>query len=104
MRSNKTRVVNRHFEAEDVYVGRGSLFGNPFEIGRDGDRAEVLEKYKDLFYKKIKKDRFRSAVDGLKGKRLGCTCRPRAGFQGKCMCHGQIIAAYLENIKPEEVP
>lgn len=103
MRKSKTRVVNRRLEPEDVYIGRGSLFGNPFEIGKDGDRAEVLLKYKDLFYKKIKKDRFRAAVDNLKGKRLGCVCRPNGGFQGKCLCHGQIIAAYIEKVKPEDI-
>ena len=30
-----------------IYIGRGSAWGNPFVIGRDGDRAEVIEKYKN---------------------------------------------------------
>lgn len=103
MKEKKTRVVNRHFEYEDVYIGRGSLYGNPFEVGKDGSLSEVLQKYKDYFYKKLKKERFRIAVDRLKGKRLGCTCRSKAGFRGQLLCHGQIIVAYLEKIKPEEV-
>jgi hypothetical protein len=29
-----------------VYIGRGSAWGNPYVIGKDGDRAEVIEKYR----------------------------------------------------------
>ncbi len=28
-----------------IYIGRGSKWGNPFVIGKDGTRAEVIEKY-----------------------------------------------------------
>ena len=28
-----------------AYIGRPSLWGNPFVIGKDGTRAEVVEKY-----------------------------------------------------------
>ena len=28
-----------------VYIGRPSVWGNPFVIGKDGTRAEVVEKY-----------------------------------------------------------
>jgi hypothetical protein len=30
-----------------VYVGRPSKWGNPFTIGRDGDRAEVFQRYRE---------------------------------------------------------
>ncbi|SEA87911.1 DUF4326 domain-containing protein [Rubrimonas cliftonensis] len=30
-----------------VYVGRPSKFGNPFVIGRDGDRDTVIRRYRD---------------------------------------------------------
>lgn len=36
----------------DVYCGRGSLFGNPFKIGRDGDRKQVIQKFREYFYKR----------------------------------------------------
>ena len=29
-----------------IYIGRPSLFGNPFRIGADGTRAEVIAKYR----------------------------------------------------------
>ncbi|MHB8407807.1 MAG: DUF4326 domain-containing protein [Acidiferrobacterales bacterium] len=30
----------------DVYVGRPSKWGNPFVVGRDGSRSEVIQKYR----------------------------------------------------------
>ena len=31
----------------DVYIGRPSKWGNPFRIGPDGNREEVIRKYRD---------------------------------------------------------
>lgn len=41
------RVLNKRTDAYDgaVYIGRRSKWGNPFVIGRDGTRAEVIAKY-----------------------------------------------------------
>jgi hypothetical protein len=33
------------FAIEVVYIGRPSKFWNPFKIGVDGDRSEVIIKY-----------------------------------------------------------
>lgn len=41
-----TRVVNiDRNENYDVYIGRGSDWGNPYALGIDGDRDEVIGKY-----------------------------------------------------------
>ena len=32
---------------EGTFIGRPSTWGNPFRIGRDGDRAEVVKKYSE---------------------------------------------------------
>lgn len=40
-----TKVVNLYKEPYDVYIGRGSPWGNPFVIGKDGDRKECIDKY-----------------------------------------------------------
>ena len=88
---HKTMVVNiRTYPRKDyVYIGRGSLLGNVYEIGKDGDRDEVCEKYKRDFYKKLKNERFKRQVLALKGKKLACYCKPKR-------CHGDIIVEYLE--------
>ncbi|MHC4867811.1 MAG: DUF4326 domain-containing protein [Planctomycetota bacterium] len=40
-----TTVVNVRRDECDVYIGRGSIWGNPYRIGRDGGRADVIAKY-----------------------------------------------------------
>ena len=86
-----TRVVNKRTERFDVYIGRPSPFGNPFAIGRDGDRDAVIAKFKTYFYGKLRTDpRFKQHVLALKGKTLGCFCKPEA-------CHGDVIVDYLDS-------
>jgi hypothetical protein len=86
-----TKVVHCKKEKYDVYIGRPSLFGNPFSIGKDGDRKHVIGKFGAYFYKRIMTDKnFYNEVQKLKGKVLGCWCKPKE-------CHGDIIAIYLEN-------
>lgn len=107
-----TKVINiRHnpnWKQEGViYIGRGSMFGNPYKIGEDGDRDEVIEKFNDLFYDEWIRDLDESVdaerILSLRNKILACYCRPKKGFQGKLLCHGQIIAAYLDGIEPEDI-
>jgi len=39
------RGVGKHPAPDRVYVGRPSKWSNPFVIGRDGSRDEVIAKY-----------------------------------------------------------
>ena len=104
-----TKVVNirnrKNWKEEGVvYIGRGSMFGNPYKIGKDSNRDQVIEKYFQYFISNYIHDgAFGAAILELRDKTLGCYCRPKDGFQGKVMCHGQIIAAYLDGVEPEEV-
>jgi hypothetical protein len=85
-----TKIVNIRYSPCDVYIGRGSPFGNAYVLGRDGDRQEVIRLYKIDFYFKIKNDpSFRANVEALRGKKLGCHCHPMP-------CHGDVIVEYLE--------
>ena len=83
-------VVNKNRGGVGVYIGRGSAFGNPFRIGEDGNRKEVIEKYRRWFLKKIGSDpEFRREVWKLEGKSLVCFCSPLA-------CHGDVLKWWLE--------
>ena len=85
-----TKVVNKYREAYDVYIGRPSIFGNPFSVKKYG-REGCIEKYREYFYKRIKEDvKFKEEVLKLKDKVLGCFCKPLA-------CHGDVIKEYLDN-------
>lgn len=45
-----TEVINiREYNGSYIYIGRGSIFGNPFEIGKDGDREYVIKRYRRWF-------------------------------------------------------
>ena len=82
-------VVNKYVDKYDVYIGRPGIFGNPFSVAKYG-REECIRLYKEYFYKRIKEDVvFKNEVLKLRGKVLGCYCKPRA-------CHGDIIVEYLE--------
>jgi hypothetical protein len=82
----KTRVVNKYKESYDIYIGRGSIWGNPFIIGKDGTREEVIQKYES--YIKSRPDLLKQ-LPKLKGKRLGCFCKPKT-------CHGDILVKLLQ--------
>jgi hypothetical protein len=88
-----TRVVHVNKHDYDVYIGRPSTFGNPYVLGKDGTRAEVIIKYRAWLADKLAHDDvFREKVLALKGKRLGCYCVPS-------LCHGHVLAEYVS--RPE---
>ena len=77
-----TTVVHFKKQPYDVYIGRPSKWGNPFEIGKDGDRDEVIQKYRDYV---LSQPELRESLHELVGKVLGCWCHPKH-------CHGDILA------------
>ena len=89
-----TRVVNLRRESYDVYIGRAGrghdgYFGNPFPLGT-APRDVLLAKYRDYFTARVEHDpEYRKSVLALKGKVLGCFCKPQP-------CHGDVIVGWLE--------
>lgn len=84
-----TRVVNLRREKYDVYIGRGSKWGNPFAIGIDGTREEVISKYENHF---LNSPELMNSIHELKGKTLGCYCKPLP-------CHGDVLIKYVEEVE-----
>lgn len=99
----ETTVVNLRKEAYDVYIGRAGkgqdgYFGNPHTMGMvycayckgSHDRTDAIATYKKEFLKRIQTDKeFRRRVLTLRGKRLGCFCKPQD-------CHGDVIKEWLD--------
>lgn len=52
------QIVNVKIEKCEVYVGRGSMWGNHFKIGVDGNRADVIERYKKELWRKMRDPKF----------------------------------------------
>jgi len=98
-----TEVVNIHHEDYDIYIGRAGkgrdgYFGNPYRLIFEQNRGSTLTKYKEYFLKRIEEDsEFKQRVLNLKGLKLGCFCKPRNGFEGQLLCHGQIIAQWVDS-------
>lgn len=84
----KTTVVNINYEEYDVYIGRGSLFGNPFYLKHDTEKERIncIEKYKKYYHVK----KLYNHIHILVGKRLGCYCKPK-------LCHGDFLVQEVEN-------
>lgn len=79
--SPSTKVVHCR-QTYDVYIGRPSKWGNPYRIGPDGDRLTVIRKYEQ--YLRENPDLL-AALHELRGKVLGCWCKPLA-------CHGDVLS------------
>lgn len=93
-------VVNKYKSEYDVYIGRGSRWGNPFShmpetkaSHKVETREEAVSCYKEYLWHQMKEG-FVTHADllSLDGKRLGCFCAPQA-------CHGDVIAAAVKWIK-----
>ena len=81
-----THIVHCKKESYDIYIGRPSKWGNPFQIGTDGTREEVIEKFRNwiLSQSNLVKD-----LHEIKGKTLGCWCKPKS-------CHGDVLVELIE--------
>jgi len=84
--------------ANAVYIGRGSPLGNPFVIGKDGNRDEVCDKYEAYFEQQLKRSgssvekeirRLKALLEEHGMLKLGCFCAPQR-------CHGDTIKKHLE--------
>jgi hypothetical protein len=75
------KATGRH-----VFIGRGSLWGNPFEMGKDGTRTYVIESYALYYFPR--KPSLQAMLAQLAGKVLECYCVPER-------CHGEILIEML---------
>lgn len=91
-------------EPRNIYIGRrgvvfikgtrfppkDSIWANPYKIGRDGTRTEVLKKYRKYIEQKFANGDIPYAeLEKLRGCNLGCWCAPEP-------CHGDILVEILD--------
>lgn len=77
-----------------VYVGRAaprlglpeSPFANPFKIGTDGGRTDVIQKYRTWI---LGRPDLLLRLRELRGRPLACWCAPEA-------CHADILTAFVD--------
>ena len=85
------KVVHCKREEFDVYIGRGSRWGNPYshKVGTlaehvVGSRTEAIRKFEEYL---LSNEELMASLPDLKGKILGCFCKPKS-------CHGDILLRY----------
>ena len=85
LQASEPRVLNkkqlRGSIANTVYIGRPGIWGNPFVIGKDGTRSEVIAKYAAWV---VQRPNLMTRLGELRGKHLVCWCAPES-------CHGDVL-------------
>ncbi len=89
------RVVHFKKDPYDVYIGGGSKWGNPFshKTGtlaqfKVSSRKEAIEKYEEWIKTQ---DYLMENLAELKGKILGCWCKPQS-------CHGDVLKKLVDSL------
>lgn len=81
--------MNLKKEKYDVYIGRGSIWGNPFIMKNysQAERDKVCDEYEKWFWTTD----LPNQLYELKGKVLGCYCSP-------LRCHGDFLAEQVNKL------
>lgn len=89
------KVVHCKKEPFDVYIGRGSVWGNPFSHKKGtaakfivDSREEAIQKFEEYL---VTSPDLLEKVKELEGKILGCWCKPKS-------CHGEVLLKHANQI------
>ena len=87
-------VVHCKIDKYTIYIGRPSVLGNPYVIGKDGSRDEVCDKFEE-YVKNTPK-----VLDAIKNLNdndiLGCWCKQK---NKNVRCHGDSIVKIYNSLK-----
>ncbi len=89
------KVVHFKKDPYDIYIGRGSKWGNPFSH-KDGtmarfkvsSRSEAVDSYREWIKTQ---PNLMNDLPELKDKTLGCWCKPQA-------CHGDVLKELVDSL------
>jgi len=81
----RTTVTHIDKRGWTIPIDRRTIYGNPFVVGKDGSRDEVIERYKTEVLPTLTPVQ----LHALKGQVLACHCYPQA-------CHGDVLAAHVD--------
>jgi hypothetical protein len=78
---------------KERFPKQASEFQNPFKIGKDGTRDEVIDKFRKYIVAKLGSDsNLKDALLKMEGKKLGCWCAPEP-------CHGNVLLELIKHYK-----
>jgi hypothetical protein len=91
MEATMTSVIHmnqrKHFD-DEMYIGRGSPYGNPYKISRGLTRMMVIRLYRENVLPKFNEHQ----IAVLIGKKLVCYCSPLA-------CHGDMLMEAADELE-----
>ena len=106
MSTRPRMVVHCKVDQFDVYIGRPSIWGNPFshKVGtlakfRVATVDEAIARYREWLC--TNPELIERARRELKGKVLGCWCKTRKNPEAPC--HGDVLAEFANASPPEVV-
>lgn len=85
-------VLNKHFHdcRFAVDITRGTPYGNPFVVGKDGTRQECVDWFREYAeWRLTKQPHWLRPLRGV--KKIKCVCAPQP-------CHGDVIAELVERL------
>ncbi len=86
-------VVNKRHGICDMMIDRShNLWGNPFVLGKDGNRRQVIDLYREWV---LGQPKVLEKLPTLSGLRLGCHCKPLA-------CHGDVLVELFKRFVPPD--
>lgn len=77
-----------------VRVDRRTRWGNPYRIGRDGTRAEVIRRYATYV---LTRSDLLADLPHLRGRVLACWCAPAP-------CHAEVLRDLADQATPDTPP
>jgi hypothetical protein len=84
-RSGIVFIHNENSNIKERYPKKSSPFANPFKLNKDGNRKEIIQKYKKYIKKRLDSDNdLQKLLLNMKNKNLGCWCHPEP-------CHGDVL-------------
>lgn len=99
-RIQRKRIKGWKMPRNAVYVGRPTIYGNPFVVGKDGNVSQCLALYLQYLHGIHATARAGDAASGkmmnkilqLHGKNLACWCRPGTP------CHADILINFIKGL------
>lgn len=98
---NEVHVVHCKKEPYDVYIGRGSKWGNPYTHLETSSQAKYIVETRDIAVESYRDYiitgdgmHLLNSLHELKGKIIGCWCKPKS-------CHGDILKELVEEKFPK---
>ena len=82
-------VFVKEGDTKQRYPKQSSSVCNPFKVGKDGTREEVIAKFRAYMDARLQSEpALRAEFQTLKGKCLGCWCKPEA-------CHADVLVELM---------